>query len=81
MASLGQPGGGLGLGDLVDPALVPATRERRVQPELDNFIGQAEGDDPSAHGQHVRIVVFAGQPRREQVVAERRTDTSGEAHG
>ena len=48
--------------------------ERRVQPEREDFVGEPEGDDASAHREDVRVVVLARQPRGEEVVAERRAD-------
>ena len=48
-----------------------AAVERRLEPEPQNFVGQAGGDDAPAHRQDVGIVVLARQPRRVQIVAER----------
>src|SRR4051794_8080172 len=51
-----------------------SARERRLQPQLQDLVGERECDDPSAHREHVGVVVLARQPRGEQVVAECRTD-------
>src|SRR5438128_2336388 len=64
------------LRDLVDPALMPSAVERRREPEREDLVGQAEGDDPAAHGEHVGVVVLAREARRIQVVAERGADAA-----
>src|SRR5262245_9454521 len=64
----------LGVADLIDPPLMPAALERRVQPERDDLVGQAERHDAAAHREDVGIVVQARQPRGVQVVAERGAD-------
>src|SRR5262249_31727070 len=61
--------------DLVEPLLVASSLERGVEPELEDFVSQAERDDASAHREDVRIIVLAREPRREEIVAERRADT------
>src|SRR3982751_858963 len=55
---------------LVDAALVTAALERRLQPDLQDLVGQSRPHDAATHGQHVGVVVLARQPGREQVVAE-----------
>src|SRR5207253_1720209 len=64
----------LRIGDLIDPALVPSALERRRQPQREDFVGESEGDDASAHREDVRVVVLAGEPRCIEIVAERRAD-------
>ena len=48
-----------------------AAGERRRQPQRQDLVGEAEGDDAAAHREDVRIVVFSRQPRRIEIVAER----------
>jgi hypothetical protein len=64
-----------GFSDLIDAALVPSTFEWRGQPECQDFIGQTKRDNATAHREHVRVVVQAGQSCRVQVVAQRGSDT------
>ncbi len=45
--------------DLFDPALMSSAFERCLQPEGDDFVGEAEGHDASAHREHVGVVVLA----------------------
>jgi 23S rRNA (cytosine1962-C5)-methyltransferase len=61
--------------DLIDTPLMPAAFESRVQPQRNDFIGEAERDDASAHGEHVGIVVLAGQTSRVEIVAQGRSHT------
>ena len=63
------------LRDLIDPALMPSPFERRLEPELEYLVRQPEGDNPSAHREHVRVVVQTRQPRRVEIVAKRGADT------
>jgi len=62
------------LGDLVEAALVAAALIRGRQPQLEDGVGKAVGDDTAAHRQHVGVVVLARQPRGEEVVAQRGAD-------
>ena len=41
-----------------------------VEPEGDDLVGEPERDDAAAHGEHVGVVVLAGQARRIEIVAE-----------
>src|SRR5262245_30354004 len=50
---------------------MPAAVERCVKPQRENLVRQAEGDDASAHRQHVGVVVRAREARGVEVVAER----------
>ena len=43
---------------------------------LDDLLGQADADDAAAHGQHVGVVVRAGQAGGVQVVAQRGAHTA-----
>src|SRR4051812_38516154 len=56
--------------DLIDAPLMPSTGERGVEPEREDVVRQPEGDDASAHGEHVGVVVLAGKARRIKIVAE-----------
>ena len=60
--------------DLIDAPLMPAAFERRLDPQHQDFVCEAEGDDTSAHRQNVGVVVLARQPSRVEVV------TQGGAH-
>ena len=44
------------------------------QPDGDDLVRQAKGHDPATHGEHVRVVVLAREPRRIEIVAERGAD-------
>jgi hypothetical protein len=59
------------LGDLIEASLMAAALECRAQPQGQDFVGKSSADDPAAHREHVRVVVLTGQPRGEQIVAER----------
>lgn len=48
--------------------------ERRVEPDLQNFVGKSEGDNPSSHGENVRVVMLARQPGGIKIVAKRGAD-------
>ena len=48
-----------------------AAFKRGVEPKLQDFVGETEGDDSATHGEHVRVVVLTRESRREQVVAQR----------
>jgi len=48
--------------------------ERRFEPDLQDLVGKSKGDDPPAHGQDIRVVMFAGQPGRIKIVAKRGAD-------
>ena len=61
-------------GDLIDAALVPAALEGGAEPERDDFVGEAEGDDAAAHGEHVGVVVLARHAGGVEIVAERGAD-------
>src|SRR5690606_7239829 len=56
--------------DLVDPTLVPATFERRLEPELHDLVGETEPDDAPPERQDVRVVVLAGHAGGVEVVAQ-----------
>ena len=45
-----------------------------LEPERQDFVGQAEGDDAAAHREDVGVVVLAREPRGVEVVAERGAD-------
>jgi len=53
---------------------MPSALERRVEPQRENLVGESECDDAAAHREDVGIVVQARQPRRVEIVAERRAD-------
>jgi hypothetical protein len=57
---------------LVDATLMAPAFKRRLQPQRQDLVGKAEGDDAAAHRENVCIVVLARQPRGIEVVAERR---------
>src|SRR4051794_5225801 len=58
--------------ELFEPGGVAASLEFRLEPELEDLVGDARrGDDPPAHGQDVGVVVDAREPGGEQVVAQR----------
>src|SRR5207247_8577179 len=61
-------------GNLLDPPLMTSALERRGEPQRQDLVGEAERDNASAHRKHVGVVVLARQPRRIEIVAERRTD-------
>src|SRR3954470_2278305 len=63
------------LGDLLDPSGMTAALELGVQPDRQDLVGQTERHDPPSHGQHVGVVVFAGEAGRVQIVAQRSPDT------
>ena len=52
---------------------MPATVEIRLEPEREDFVRQAEGDDATAHGEDVGVVVLARQASGVEVVAPRGT--------
>ena len=56
--------------NLIDAALMASARERRVEPHGENFFRKCLRDDPAAECEHVRVVVFAGGPRRIEIVAQ-----------
>ena len=60
--------------DLIEAPLMASALERRVQPERQDLVGEAEGDDAAAHREDVGVVVLARQPRRVEIVAERGAD-------
>src|SRR3989442_1614655 len=60
--------------DLLQPPLVTSTLERRPEPNSDDLIGEPEPDDPSPHREDVGVVVLAGEPRRIEIVAQRRAN-------
>ena len=51
-----------------------SARKRSREPQRDDFVGEREGDNASADREHVRVIVLAREPRRVQIVAERRAD-------
>ena len=61
-------------GDLIQPALVVTALVGRVQPQLEDLVGQAERDDAAAHREDIGVVVRAREPRHIQIVAERGAD-------
>ena len=61
-------------GDLIEAPLVASAFERGVQPERQDLVGQAEGDDAAAHREDVGVVVLARQPRGVEIVAQRGAD-------
>src|SRR3954471_14954779 len=48
--------------DLINPPLVPPAFEAGVQPQRDDLISKAGGDDAAAHRENVGVVVLAGEP-------------------
>ncbi len=58
-------------GDLVDPTLMASAFEPRREKDVENFVGKARRNDPTADRQHVRVVVFAGHASGVEIVAER----------
>ncbi len=50
---------------------MPATLEGRVEPEVQNLVGEPESDDAGAKRENVRVVVLARQAGRVQIVAQR----------
>src|SRR5262245_19373657 len=66
--------------NLVYPLLMASALKGSGQPQLDDLIGQAEGDDASSHREDIGVVVFAREARGEQIVTERRT-ASGNLFG
>ncbi len=48
--------------------------ELRAQPQRENLVGEAEGDDAPAHREDVGVVVLARQPGGVELVAERGAD-------
>ena len=60
---------------------MPSAFERRVQPQRENFVRETEGDDASAHGEDVGVIVLARKARRVEVVAERGADTGDLVRG
>ena len=60
---------------------MPAARERRRQPQGQDFVREPERDDPAAHREDVGVVVLARQPRRVEIVAERRADAGDFVRG
>ena len=73
---VGRHGYSSSLGDLIEALLMAAAFERRLEPQLENLVGQAERDDASAHREDVGVVVLARQARRVEIVAERRADAA-----
>src|SRR6185503_10914674 len=67
--------------DLIDSALVAPSGKGGVEPEREDFVGQAGGDDAPTHREHVGVVVLARQPRGEEVVAERGADAGDLVRG
>ena len=61
----------LGFADLVDAALMAPALERRVQPDAQDLVGEAERDDAAAHREDVGVVVLPRQPRGVEIVAQR----------
>ena len=57
--------------DLVDAPLVASALERRLEPDLQDFVGKTERDDPPAHREDVGVVVLARQAGRIEIVAQR----------
>jgi 23S rRNA (cytosine1962-C5)-methyltransferase len=53
---------------------MPSASKRRGQPDRQNLLGETQGDDASAHRQHVGVVVLARQPGSVQIVAQGRAD-------
>lgn len=63
------------LGDFVDALLVAATGVGGGQEGLHHFDGLGAGDDAAAKGQHVGVIVFAGEAGGEHVMGEASTDS------
>ena len=47
----------------LEPLLVPAARESRIQPDIDDRNGLFFGKNARAHGQHIEVIVLARHPR------------------
>src|SRR5947207_3710410 len=60
--------------NLIEPPSVASAFERRLEPHLQDFVGEAESDDPPPHGEDVGVVVLARQPGAIEIVAQRRAD-------
>src|SRR5258706_8098043 len=56
--------------DLIDAPLMPAAFEGGAHPDGEDFVREPEGDDASAHREHVRVVVLARQAGGIEIVAE-----------
>src|SRR5439155_23572509 len=63
------------LDELVHPSGMPAARELRLQPGLENLDRGVASGDPRPQRQDVRVVVLATHPRRVGVTACRGPDT------
>ena len=50
---------------------MPPAFERRVEPQREDLVREAEGDDAAAHREDVGVIVLARQPRRIEIVAQR----------
>lgn len=50
---------------------MPSAFERSLQPRRQNLVRETEGDDASAHGEDVGVVVLSRKTRRIEIVAER----------
>ena len=53
---------------------MPPAFKRRVQPQRQNLVGEAKGDDAASHREDIGIVMLARQPGRVEIVAERRAN-------
>ena len=60
-----------GFADLIDASLMAPAQKRRVQPECQNLVSEAECDDAAAHREDVGVVVLSRQPGGVQIVAQR----------
>ncbi len=67
---------GFDLGQLRHASGVAATVEGCGQEQLHDLFGQTQPHHPSAHGQHVGVVVGSGHTGRVQVVAQRSARTA-----
>jgi hypothetical protein len=69
------------LRDLLNPRSVTPRVEGRRKPHLDDLVSQWGREDPGAQREHVRVIVAAGEPGREEVQAQRRANAGDFVRG
>ena len=59
--------GEMGIGELVDAALVAAAGERGGEEGVDAGLGHLDADQPRAQREDIGVIMLAGEPRRQRL--------------
>src|SRR5579864_2717114 len=64
----------LDFGDLLYPRGVPSSCERGAQPDAQDVLGLASGQQPAAECKYIRIIMFPAVSRRSFIITQRRAN-------